>query len=658
MRLTDLARLLGLIGAVLVPGLSASAATIDVCPDGSCDFTSVRAAVLAASDGDVIRVHPGAYTLPAGQSIDVVERSLTIRGVGEATDIVLVGAANAGVIDARSTGGDALTLRNLTIFGGLSDAGGGLYSQGVELVMEDCILDRNLADAGGAVAVSGGTATIRRCRFLANDANLYAAGLFCQNAGVLLEDCLFDQNAANEGAAIASSRCVIDVVRCRFAENLHAGGGVIISSAAVADEIPVLADCLFCGNPNPPIVNAFVDQDGSNGFATNCADCLGGPDLATTWLDPSLDCNDDAFVDECQIADGDLQDRNLDGIPDTCQDPLIFPVPEVFPTIASAVAAASSGSIIQIAPGVYNESIDLGGKDLELTGDPDAPDTVILDGTGLADSILVMAGGQSANTRISGLTFRSGTRGHGTGLQPGATGDGGAVFIEGGEPRILDCRFIDNAAARGGAIWSDAASPRIRRCVLDGNTAADNGGAIAIRLATDAVIADCDFNGNVSGRFGGSVHARNCSGEIVNVAVRTSIASDAGGGISMTGSGSITVTACTIESNAAATAGGGLWIDGIAASLGDCVVRGNEPDEIGGRWTDLGGNDIGGDPPTPCPADFDGDGTVSGSDLGLLLVRIGSDCPAKGDCVEDLDGDGTINGADLGLLLVDWGPCR
>ena len=636
---------------------AATAATLDVCPNGSCDFTSVRAAVLAASDGDLIRVHPGAYSLSAGLAIDIFERSIVIEGIGNAADIVLVGAVNAGVVDARSTAGDSVTRRTLTIFGGLSDAGGGVYAQGVNLLVEVCILDRNTADAGGAGAISSGSAIFRRCRFVANDATLYGAGLYTLDADVLLEDCLFDDNQSPEGAAVASARCVIDVDGCRFARNLHSGGGVIISSATNDAEIPVLVDNRFCGNPYPPVVNAFVDQDGSNGFAATCASCLAAPDLVETWIDPALDCNGDTFVDECQLADGELQDRNLDDIPDICQDTLTFPVPGVFPTIAAAVAAAPGGSIVEIAAGVYNEAIDFGGKDLHLIGDPDAPETVILDGTGLGDSILVLAGGQSAGTRISGLTFRRGVQGHGAGLQPGGLGDGGAIFIEGGEPRIVDCHFIDNAADRGGAIWSDAASLRIRRCVFSGNQSEGNGGAMAIRLAADLVIADCTITGGVSGQFGGGMHLRNSSGTVSTTEIRTSIAGDAGGAVSMTGSGSLALDGCTLENNAAANGGGGVYIDGITVSLLDCIVRGNEPDDIAGRWTDLGGNEVGGDPPSPCPADLDGDGVVGGADLGLLLVRLGTDCPKGGNCPEDLDDNGIVDGADLGLLLVAWGPC-
>ncbi len=47
--------------------------------------------------------------------------------------------------------------------------------------------------------------------------------------------------------------------------------------------------------------------------------------------------------------------------------------------------------------------------------------------------------------------------------------------------------------------------------------------------------------------------------------------------------------------------------------------------------------------------DHDGDGTVGGSDLGLLLAGWGGTGPA------DLDGDGTVGGSDLGLLLAAFG---
>ena len=55
--------------------------------------------------------------------------------------------------------------------------------------------------------------------------------------------------------------------------------------------------------------------------------------------------------------------------------------------------------------------------------------------------------------------------------------------------------------------------------------------------------------------------------------------------------------------------------------------------------------------PTPCPADFNGDGLVNGADLGFILSTW--DSGAAGD----LTGDGQTDGSDLGFLLSSWGFC-
>jgi hypothetical protein len=58
--------------------------------------------------------------------------------------------------------------------------------------------------------------------------------------------------------------------------------------------------------------------------------------------------------------------------------------------------------------------------------------------------------------------------------------------------------------------------------------------------------------------------------------------------------------------------------------------------------------------PPPCPADLNGDGSVTGADIGALLGAWGA-CPAG--CAADLDGSGAVSGADLGVLLGAWGAC-
>ena len=51
-----------------------------------------------------------------------------------------------------------------------------------------------------------------------------------------------------------------------------------------------------------------------------------------------------------------------------------------------------------------------------------------------------------------------------------------------------------------------------------------------------------------------------------------------------------------------------------------------------------------------CPADFNGDLAVDGSDLAILLA-------AWGTSGADLTGDGNTDGSDLAVLLAAWGVC-
>jgi formylglycine-generating enzyme required for sulfatase activity len=55
-----------------------------------------------------------------------------------------------------------------------------------------------------------------------------------------------------------------------------------------------------------------------------------------------------------------------------------------------------------------------------------------------------------------------------------------------------------------------------------------------------------------------------------------------------------------------------------------------------------------------CTGDLNGDRTVTGADIGILLGEWGTPGGITG---ADIDGNGTVSGSDLGLLLGAWGPC-
>jgi hypothetical protein len=103
----------------------------------------------------------------------------------------------------------------------------------------------------------------------------------------------------------------------------------------------------------------------------------------------------------------------------------------------------------------------------------------------------------------------------------------------------------------------------------------------------------------------------------------------------------------------------GNWNQGVRGLVDEARIRrGIVPlDELLDRPFEPASSDDDGDgvpdecDGEPCPGDLDGNGVVSGSDLGILFVQWG------GPGTADLDGNGIVSGSDLGLLFVDWGEC-
>ncbi|MDA0296692.1 MAG: hypothetical protein O3A31_12015, partial [Planctomycetota bacterium] len=109
-----------LLAAVALAFLSvtASASTITVCASG-CDYTSINAAISAASNGDVIQL--AAETYFEGAQIDTLGKAITLRGVldkaGEPAS-VLDGADTHRVLICQNGETTATVFENLVIQNG------------------------------------------------------------------------------------------------------------------------------------------------------------------------------------------------------------------------------------------------------------------------------------------------------------------------------------------------------------------------------------------------------------------------------------------------------------------------------------------------------------------------------------------------------------
>jgi uncharacterized delta-60 repeat protein len=141
-------------------------------------------------------------------------------------------------------------------------------------------------------------------------------------------------------------------------------------------------------------------------------------------------------------------------------------VPADQPTISAALVEAVAGDTIEVAPGIYRESIDFAGKDVHVVGSGGALATTIDPPS--TDGVRIGPGGS-----LRGFTLTGASRGAVTALGAGSV--------------IADNRFRANAGIFEGAagVLADGASPSILRNLFSGNSCS-SGGSVLINVLNAA----------------------------------------------------------------------------------------------------------------------------------------------------------------------------
>lgn len=329
----------------------------------------------------------------------------------------------------------------------------------------------------------------------------------------------------------------------------------------------------------------------------------------------------------------------------------VLNVPAEYPTIQSAIVAASNGDEVVVAPGIYNEAIDFLGKEIAVVSAAGAEKT-ILDGVGLTTSVVRCVSGETAATRLEGFTIRKGWRGSPLPQNPIIFLGGGLVALN-SSPTIENCRFIDNRSDYGGGAYFYFSNSVVRGCLFHMNQAsADGGGAQTYGGAV--VFEDCTFTYNIApNSHGGAVHLVRGNPTMLDCLLANNTANLGGGLTFYADGGTATISGCEIVGNIADLAGG-FWVRPGYSDLLliDTEVCANAPTPFVGRYTDGGGNVF----CSGCRGDLNSDGNVNASDVGIMLGFWGF--PGVGIPVAaDLNNDAIVDAADLSILLGNWGSC-
>jgi hypothetical protein len=260
---------------------------------------------------------------------------------------------------------------------------------------------------------------------------------------------------------------------------------------------------------------------------------------------------------------------------------------------------------------------------------------------------------------------------------------GGGFHSVGGAPIIEDCVFINNRCkdqSAASAIYHyTGGAITIRRCTFQGNVcnySASNGlnPGQAIKChseytALTVLIEGCKFFENTTGvttsskNFGAEI-TLNASGLAADVRGCHFIAGYAGSpcAVAVSGGAGASVSNSSICGylQPVGNLGGEIsTIDCVVSAIcEDCNHDGiNDAEQIAsGQTPDNNHNNI---PDTcECIGDIDLDGTIGGSDLGIMLAYWGPVTTESVSLASDLNADGFVNGSDLGVLLAHWGACQ
>jgi predicted outer membrane repeat protein len=240
-------------------------------------------------------------------------------------------------------------------------------------------------------------------------------------------------------------------------------------------------------------------------------------------------------------------------------------VPSQYVTIQSAIDAAVAGDTVLVAPGAYNERLDMKGKAITLKGANGYTQT-ILDPLGTAGYLLTAQTGETqAGTIIDGFSFRN-------------SPTGGMKVVSAGVT-VKNCRFLGNTAAQGPAMWIQTGNVFVDNTQFVSNVASDRGGAIYTKQTTTLRLNNCVFNGNKStGTRGGAIYSESTTidfdGTQFNSNREEAGDESYGGAIYLLSCGG-TIDLCGFVGNKADSGlksyGGSLYLDASSPRLEGCT---------------------------------------------------------------------------------------
>lgn len=241
------------------------------------DYSTIKAAVSAAAEGDRVVVQPGTYygNVQVEMGITIVSvdpndpsivANTVIRG-GGGSAVTFSGPESANselrgfTITGANTGGINCQAGNITIrdciitnnctSSGYSGKGGGISADSLaDVTVIDCIFTGNTAGGhGGGIYVQVGVLTVIGCEFFQNSAGQEGGAVATDYEQATIRNCVFRENDAVYGGAVHSSHYPATIANCAFTLNsAQLGGAACVNQLHMGDSTQRITNCTFYDN--------------------------------------------------------------------------------------------------------------------------------------------------------------------------------------------------------------------------------------------------------------------------------------------------------------------------------------------------------------------------------------------------------------------------
>ncbi|MBG81120.1 MAG: hypothetical protein CMJ39_10510 [Phycisphaerae bacterium] len=532
-------RLLITLVCLALAGTAAPADVINV-PE---DYPTIQGAINASTDGDVIQIAAGNYY---EYSLNPAGKSLTIQGTLDSDGSLLttIDAQQIGSVFYLYEGFDALTvIKDLVITGGYgsehlnsTSAGGGIYCRDSDLTITGCEIKSNNAGISSDGGMTPG----------------FGGGLYCYSSGL-------PRN--------------ITLVDCKITENYGCGGGLMCRN-----EINLtLSGCSFTQNYSPPL------EEGDNGsfgggiycfrtLALRISDCEFSNNY-TSYNGGGIEI----YLGQSAIITNCVLDSNQAG------------------NAGGGFVAYASHLLIRDCLISNNNSSFAGGIAFGFDTKGILLDSTVVSNTSKYRGAVFMEGSE-CNIDNSTIADNQNTDGW----------PGGGIGVRWSETTIKGCTIANNTVAadteysQGGGLFIDESELKIIDSTISGNSA-DEGGGIYCRWGgyNSPIIYDCYIIDNQAAA-GGGIYSYGADTWIKRTFVCSNISDQIVGNWNDEGENTIADECSTCPGDA----------------TGDFFVDVNDVLYVLSAW---GSDDVN--------ADFNDNGLVDVNDVLILLSQFGEPCP-------------------------------